>query len=111
MAQLRHDYAQFTRRGAEVIVIGPDDEAAFRAFWQKHELPMIGLADPEHRVADQYGQRVRVLKFGRLPTVIIVDREGRMLFRHDGSGMHDIPPNSKLLARLDTLNERADPPE
>ena len=35
MAQLRHDYQEFVKRGAEVVVVGPDDLEAFKTFWAK----------------------------------------------------------------------------
>lgn len=86
-----------------MLVIGPDSAEAFRSFWDQEAMPLIGLADPEHRVADLYGQRVKLLRGGRLPSVLIVDKDGCLHFRHDGGSMQDIPANSKVLAVLDSL--------
>ena len=61
MAQLRQDYQKFTERDAEVVVVGPDSEQAFKDYWQKEELPYVGLADPTHTVAKRYGQEVKLL--------------------------------------------------
>ncbi len=68
MAQLRQDYAEFTARGAEIVVVGPEDVEAFRAYWTKEALPFVGLPDPKHRVSELYGQEIKLLKFGRMPS-------------------------------------------
>jgi peroxiredoxin len=104
MAQLRHDYQEFVTRGAEVIVVGPDNMEAFKTFWAKEQLPFIGLPDPGHRVAKLYGQQVRWLKMGRMPALMVIDRQGHVVHRHYGSSMSDIPPDARILALLDELN-------
>ena len=103
MAQLRRDYAEFVGRDAEVVVVGPEDQDAFRRYWQQNELPFVGLADPTHAVARRYGQEVKLLKMGRMPALMIIDKAGRVRFQHHGGAMHDIPPNKAVLAVLDRI--------
>jgi peroxiredoxin len=103
MAQLRQEYQQFVSRNAEVIVIGPDDAAAFRNYWLKENLPFVGLADPTHSVASRYGQEVNLLKLGRMPAMMIIDKTGRVRHKHYGGSMSDIPPNQEILAVFDQL--------
>jgi peroxiredoxin Q/BCP len=104
---LCQDYERFRAMGAEVIAIGPDTPERFRRYWAEHRLPFIGLADPEHRVAGRYGQEVKLLKLGRLPAVVVVDREGIVRAVHYGDSMRDIPPNETLLATLAALDASA----
>ena len=104
MAQLRQDYQKFVDRGAEVVVVGPDSEQAFKDFWLKEKLPFVGLADPAHLVARRYGQEVKLLKLGRMPAQVIVNKTGQARYVHYGHSMSDIPPNEELLALLDGLN-------
>jgi peroxiredoxin Q/BCP len=104
MAQLRRDHDQFTSRDAEILVVGPEDAAAFRKYWADNDLPFIGLPDPEHRVLDLYGQQVKLLKFGRMPAQVLVDKDGTLRFVHYANSMSDIPPNDELLGLLDSLN-------
>lgn len=103
MAQLRQDHDAFRRRGAEVVAVGPDGPAAFRRYWARHDIPFAGLADPDHRVAGTYGQRVSIRRLGRMPAVLILDAEGRVRYRHDAEAMNDIPPNEELFRVLDRL--------
>ena len=52
MAQLRQDYAEFVERGAQVVVIGPEDASAFPGLLAARGLPFIGLPDPTHSVLE-----------------------------------------------------------
>ncbi len=106
MAQLRQDYDQFVQREAEILVIGPEDRRAFADYWQKEKLPYVGLPDPDHTVANRYGQEVKLLKLGRMPALIVVDKQGHVRFRHYGDSMQDIVPNRELLALLDQLHRK-----
>jgi peroxiredoxin Q/BCP len=105
MAQLRQDYQEFTARDAEVVVVGPDSQPAFQDFWRKEDIPFVGLADPTHTVARRYGQEVKLLKFGRMPAMMVVDKAGMVRYSHYGHAMSDIPPNPEILAILDGLNQ------
>lgn len=104
MAQLRRDYDEFTARHTEIIVIGPENAAAFRSYWQEEELPYVGLPDPKHSVLKLYGQQVSLFKLGRMPAQVIVDQGGVARFVHYGHDMTDIPENEEILAILDMLN-------
>lgn len=105
MAQLRHDYLEFVAREAEIVVIGPEDQTTFARYWEKEALPYIGLPDPEHRVADLYGQQVKLLKLGRMPALLVIDKLGQIRYRHYANSMRDIPPNDEILALLDELGQ------
>ena len=108
MAQLRRDYPEFERRGAEVVVVGPEGADKFRSYWERERLPFVGLPDPQHRVLKLFGQQVKIFRLGRMPAQVIVDREGIARYVHYGHGMSDIPDNRELLALLDGLDRPAD---
>jgi peroxiredoxin Q/BCP len=108
MAQLRQDYARFVERDAEVIAVGPERPRAFARYWTEHEMPFVGIPDPRHAVARLYGQEVRLLKLGRLPTQVLVDKAGRVRYAHYGLSMSDIPDNQELLDLLDHLDREAE---
>jgi peroxiredoxin len=104
MAQLRQDYNSFIDQQAEVIIIGPEDDRAFKEFWLREKMPIPGIADPQHVIAKLYGQEVKILKMGRMPALFVIDREGLMRFRHLGKAMSDIPQNGDVLNLLKKLN-------
>lgn len=100
---MRSEYAEFEKLGCEVVNIGPDSAEDFRAYWTKHSMPFPGLADPKHVVAKLYGQAVRLLKLGRMPLQLVVDRGGVVRYRHDSNSMKDIPALSEVFAELKRL--------
>ncbi len=105
MAQLRLDAEEFEKRNTSIVVVGPEDAAAFKEYWEKNELPFVGLPDPKVSVLKLYGQEVNLFKLGRMPAQIIVDKEGIARFVHYGHSMSDIPENSELFALLDQINQ------
>jgi peroxiredoxin len=105
MTQLRDEYPSFVEQQAEIIVIGPEDEKAFKEYWQKEKMPFPGIADPQHQIAALYGQEVKVLKMGRMPALFVIDSKGRIRFSHHGKSMSDITPDREVLAVLKNLNQ------
>jgi len=104
MAQLRQDYAEFESRNTRIVVVGPEKPEAFEDYFNKHELPFIGLPDPTASVLKLYGQEIKLFKFGRMPAQVIIDQVGVVRFVHYGHSMDDIPENSELLPLLDEIN-------
>ncbi len=103
MAQLRQDHAEYTARGAQVVVVGPEGAAAFQKYWQQHDLPFTGLPDPKHSVLKLYGQEIKLFKFGRMPAQVLIDKAGIARYVHYGHSMSDIPSNEEMLALIDEL--------
>ena len=104
MAQLRQDFADFEQRQTKILVVGPENAAAFFRYWQENGLPFVGLPDPSHSVLKLYGQEVNLFRLGRMPAQVVVDKKGMARFVHYGDSMSDIPENRELLALLDALN-------
>jgi len=104
MAQLRQDQLEFDKRQTKVVVVGPENAQAFEAYWREHDLPFIGLPDPNASVLRLYGQEVNLFRLGRMPAQVIVDKAGVARFVHYGHSMSDIPENSEVLGLLDQLD-------
>jgi peroxiredoxin Q/BCP len=104
MAQLRQDFVEFEKRDAVILVVGPEDAAAFNRYFGENSLPFRGLPDPTHSVLKTYGQEINLFKFGRMPAQVLVDRTGTARFIHYGHDMTDIPQDSEMLALIDELN-------
>jgi peroxiredoxin Q/BCP len=105
MAQLRLDYDQFVAQETVILVLGPEDEKAFSNYWQKNDLPFVGLPDPTHSVLKKYGQEIKLFKFGRMPAQVTIDKQGVVRFVHYGHDATDIPTNEEILTVLQMLNE------
>jgi peroxiredoxin Q/BCP len=103
MAQLRQDFDEFVKRETRVVVVGPEDAKAFKAYWVKNQLPFICLPDPKASVLKLFGQEVNLFKLGRMPAQVIVDKQGIARFAHYGHSMSDIPENQELFKLLDQM--------
>jgi peroxiredoxin len=100
MAQLRQDYPRFVAANAEVIAIGPEAAGPFTRWWHEHDMPFVGIPDPQHVIARLYGQKLKLLKGGRMPALVVIDRRSRIRFMHYADSMSDIPSNAKVLELL-----------
>jgi peroxiredoxin len=104
MAQLRQDYAEFTARDAEILAINPESADEVAKFWGQEQLPFPGMSDADHAVADAYGQKFSLLQMGRLPYLMVIDKDGEIRYAHQGKLMNDIPNNIEVFAVLNRLN-------
>ena len=86
---------------ASVLEVPAED---FIKFWTEHEMPFVGVPDNEHRIAEPYGQQVKLLKAGRLPALFVIDKNGLIRAKHFGSSMSDIPTDDDLFTILEKLN-------
>jgi peroxiredoxin Q/BCP len=107
MAQLRQDIDQVIDRDTAILVIGPENAQKFSKYFAENDLPFTGLPDPNHSVLKQYGQEIKLFKFGRMPAQVLVDKEGIARFVHYGKSMSDIPATDEIVALLDEINNVA----
>lgn len=106
MARLRQDHRKFMEQNAEIIAVGPEDTVSFANWWQEHQMPFIGIPDPAHVLAQLYSQKTRWLKGGRMPALVVIDKEGYVRLKHYADSPSDIPSNDSLFLLLDKLNEK-----
>jgi peroxiredoxin Q/BCP len=81
---IRDNYEAFGERSAVVLGISPDDEASHVKFKQKYGLPFTLLADPDHRVAEEYGVWVERSMYGKTfmgieRSTFVIDAEGKVV--------------------------------
>ena len=83
VCELRDQYSLFREKGAVVLGVSPDDEASHTRFREKYSLPFTLLADPGHRVANDYGVWVERNKYGRKSmgierSTFVIDEHGNV---------------------------------
>lgn len=108
MAQLRQDYDEFSRRGAEIIALGPDGPRAYQRFWELENMPFVGVPDIKSKIADKYYQEVNLLKLGRMPALFVIDKNGMIRHKHYASSISDIPDNNEILKVIEEIGEEQD---
>ncbi len=103
MTQLRQDYSLFRERDTIVVAVGPEEKEPFAQYWEDNQMPFIGIPDPEHRIADLYGQQVSMIKLGRMPAQMLIDKQGILRYVHYGNSMKDIPSNEEVIELVDEI--------
>lgn len=81
---MRQDYEAFAEKDIEIVVIGPERSKDFAIYWEKHSLPFVGLSDESHAVLKLYGQQVKLLKLGRMPAQMLIDKKGILRYVYYG---------------------------
>ncbi|MBN2297961.1 MAG: redoxin domain-containing protein [Deltaproteobacteria bacterium] len=98
---MKKEIKEFTGRKARIVVVAPHEKAEVSAYWEKEDLPFIGIPDPDGRLGKLYGQECNLMKLGRMPALFIIDTKGVVLFSQYARSMADIPENKELLEILD----------
>jgi peroxiredoxin Q/BCP len=101
--EFRDAYDVFRDRGAKVLGVSPDDATSHEKFKSKYGLPFTLLADPDHRVAEDYGVWGERSMYGKTYTGInrstfVIDREGKV-----ARAMVGIKPTGHAADVLDAL--------
>lgn len=91
-----------------LFMVGPENAAAFAAYFQNKSLPFVGLPDPKASVLKLYGQEVNLFKLGRMPAQVLIDKAGMARFVHYGHSMSDIPSNPEILGLVDEINQKVE---
>jgi peroxiredoxin Q/BCP len=78
---IRDNYNRFLNNGYAVLGVSPDKESRHQKFIDKYDLPFSLLADPEHKILEDYG--VWGLKkfmgreyMGVIRTTFVIDEQG-----------------------------------
>jgi thioredoxin-dependent peroxiredoxin len=101
--EFRDAYDVFRDRGAEVLGVSPDDVASHGKFKTKYGLPFPLLADPDHKVAEDYGVWTERNRHGKKymginRSTFIIDPEGNV-----ARAMMGIKPAGHASAVLNSL--------
>jgi thioredoxin-dependent peroxiredoxin len=100
---IRDVYADFRDRGAIVLGVSPDDEASHVKFKEKYALPFALLADPQHRVAEDYGVWKERNMYGKKSmgierSTFVIDAEGNV-----AKAMRRVKPETHAADVLEAL--------
>jgi peroxiredoxin Q/BCP len=74
---IRHAFAEFGARGADVLGVSADDVDSHRKFKSKYALPFTLLADPDRELAEPYGV-AREGKASYERSTFVIDADGNV---------------------------------
>jgi alkyl hydroperoxide reductase subunit AhpC len=61
--------------------------------------------DEKKKVPKMLNQQVKLLKLGRMPGLLIIDKQGVIRYAYYSDSMSDIPPNEILIEELKKINQ------
>jgi peroxiredoxin Q/BCP len=105
MEQLLQDYQKYAESNTEVIVIGPESAEEFAKWWQEHKMPFIGIADPNHSIAKLFGQEIRLFYGGRLPAMVVIDKDFKIRASYLSGSPSDMPSDDEVLSLIAKINQ------
>jgi thioredoxin-dependent peroxiredoxin len=78
---IRDNFALLKKQGFVVMGVSPDEEKKHKKFETKYDLPFTLIADPEHKIIDQYGVWGQKQLYGRTymglhRTTFLIDEKG-----------------------------------
>ncbi|PIE97620.1 MAG: thioredoxin peroxidase [Treponema sp.] len=100
MMQLHQDIQKFEAKKIRRVVICPDKLDSIKKFTEKNTLSFDLIVDSDHLLADKYGQEVKVLKLGRMPSQLLLDKQENLIFKHYANSMSDIVDNAVILSKV-----------
>ncbi len=95
--KLARSYKSFVQLDTEIIAVGPDRKSAFEKFFTAQRIPFPGVPDPQQTILETYGQQSSLIRFGRLPAQLLIDKKGVVRFADYGKSMRDIAPVDELI--------------
>ena len=62
---IRDRFKEYEDAGAVIVGVSPDEPEALKKFQAKYKLPFTLIGDPDHKVAEKYGQWVEKSMYGK----------------------------------------------
>ncbi len=103
MMQLHQDYNEFIENNTKILVIGPESADKFKDHWEENNFKFYGIADEQKTILKAYEQKINLLKLGRMPAQMLIDKDGVLRYAHYGKSMKDIPENKEILDLIKDL--------
>ena len=82
-----------------------DNENNAKKMEQKYARKYPIFYDESKKVVTMLKQEVRRIKLGRMPGLLIINKEGIIKYAYYSKNMHDIPENDEILKVLKKINK------
>jgi peroxiredoxin len=104
-ARLRKDLEKFEELDGYLYTIMADNEKNAKKMEEKYARKYPVFYDETKKVPKLLKQEIRLLKLGRMPGLLVVDKKGIIQYAYYGKNMHDIPENEEIIGVLRRINK------
>lgn len=101
--RLRDDYEKIKNLNAELYAILPDNLESAKKFESKYAKKYPLYYDAKKKVNKMLKQEVKPLKLGRMPALLIIDKQGIIKYAYYSDEMSDIPENDEIFEVLQNI--------
>lgn len=82
-----------------------DNEKNAKKMEEKYARTYPVFYDETKEVPKLLNQEIRLIKLGRMPGLLVVDKKGIIQYAYYGKNMHDIPENDEIIEVLKKINK------
>ncbi|MBD3196987.1 MAG: redoxin domain-containing protein [Candidatus Lokiarchaeota archaeon] len=105
MGELRRDYEKFQENNTElypILVDKKENAEKMEKKYARNKFPIF--YDEEEKVAKMLNQEKKLLKLGRLPGLLVLNKENVIQYAYYSDSMKDIPENDVIFEVISNLN-------
>jgi peroxiredoxin len=99
LSKLNDDYLFFRSLETDILAISPDDIDKARDTATRYKIPFKLLSDPDLGVISEYSV-FNDLENGDDASIFIIDKDGKIRYKHVGKVPENIPSNEKLMETI-----------
>ena len=105
IGHLRRDYDKFQAQNTELYPILVDKKENAEKMEQKYARNTYPIYyDKKEKVSKMLNQEKKLLKLGRMPGLLILDKDNVIKYAYYSDSMKDIPENDELFEIIENLN-------
>lgn len=104
-AELRKGLEKFEELDGYLYPILADNEKNAQKMEQKYARKYAIFYDQSKKVPELLKQQVKLFKGGRMPGLLIIDKQGIIRYAYYSDSMKDLPRNEELLSELKKINK------
>jgi len=104
VAQLRRDFQKLKELNTYLFPILTDNKKNAIKMQQKYARIYPIFYDEKKEVTEILKQEIKISKLGRIPGLLIIDKQGVIRYAYYSDNMHDIPENREILDELKKIN-------
>ena len=102
---MKNDYEKFKEFNTVLYAILPDTLENAQKFEAEYAKEYPIYYDAKKKVNKMLKQEVKPLKFGRMPALLIIDKQAIIRYAYYSDSMDDIPENEELFKVIKNLSK------
>ena len=105
LRRLAEDFYKFKELNVELIPILQDNKKNTRKMEERYGKKIYPIYyDVKREIGKAFKQEISLLKLGRMPATLIVDKDGIIKWTYYADSLEDVPSNDEMLEIIENLD-------